>query len=52
MTYISLSIDLANILNTISWICIILLLMAWADTMGNHILFVGQCDLYFMVQWF
>ena len=35
---------------TISWICIILGKMVWADTVSHLILTVGQCDLYFMVQ--
>ena len=32
----------SHICNTISWICIILELMVWADTMSDCILIVGS----------
>ena len=41
---------LLNIFNTTSWICIILGILVQYDTIDDLIIFVGDYDLYFMVQ--
>ena len=45
MTYISCASDFAQE-------CITLWILVQFDTVNDLILFVGQCDLYFMVQLF
>ena len=39
---------LSNISKTSLWICIILGIKVWGDSMNDLILDEGQCDLYFM----
>ena len=46
------SVILLNISNPIWCIYIILQVLVQYDTMGDFILLLGQCDLYFMVHWF
>ena len=46
------SVILLNSSNTIWWIYIILWILVQYDTMSELIVLIGQCDLYFMVQWY
>ena len=46
------SVILPYILNTICWINVIPGILLPCDPMNDHLLYLGHCDLYFMVQWF
>ena len=46
------SVILPYILNTICWINVTPRILLPCDPMNDHLLYLGQCDLYFMVQWF
>ena len=46
------SVILPNILNTICWINVTPGILLPCDAMNDHLLYLGHCDLYFMVQWF
>ena len=52
VTYISWLSDLAYTSNTFKCKHIILGLIGLYETTDDLILFVGHCDLYFMVEWF
>ena len=43
---------LPYILNTICWINVTPGILLPCDPMNDHLLYLGHCDLYFMVQWF
>ena len=46
------SVILPYILNTICWINVTPGILVPCDPMNDHSLYLGHCDLYFMVQWF
>ena len=46
------SVILPYILNTICWINVTPGILLPCDPMNDHLLYLGHCDLYFMVQWF
>ena len=46
------SVILPYILNTICWINVTPGILVPCDPMNDHLLYLGHCDLYFMVQWF
>ena len=46
------SVILPYILNTICWINVTPGILVPCDPMNDHLLFLGHCDLYFMLQWF
>ena len=46
------SVILPDILNTICWINVTPGILLPCDPMNDHLLYLGHCDLYFMVQWF
>ena len=46
------SVILPSILNTICWINVTPGILLPCDPMYDHLLYLGHCDLYFMVQWF
>ena len=46
------SVILPYILNTICWINVTPGILPPCDPMNDHLLYLGHCDLYFMVQWF
>ena len=50
VTYISWFSDFAYILNTICWINVTPGILLPCDPMNDHLLYLGHCDLYFMVQ--
>ena len=41
-----------QILNTICWINVTPGILLSCDPMNDHLLYLGHCDLYFMLQWF
>ena len=46
------SVILPYILNTICWLNVTPGILVPCDPMNDHLLYLGHCDLYFMVQWF
>ena len=46
------SVILPCILNTICWINVTPGILVPCDPMNDHLLYLGHCDLYFMLQWF
>ena len=46
------SVILPYILNTICWLNVTPGILLPCDPMNDHLLYLGHCDLYFMVQWF
>ena len=46
------SVILPYILNTICWINVTPGILVPCDPMNDHLLYLGHCDLYFMLQWF
>ena len=46
------SVILPYILNTICWINVPPGILVPYDPMNDHLLYLGHCNLYFMVQWF
>ena len=46
------SVILSYILNTICWINVTPGIFLPCDPMNDHLLYLGHCDLYFMLQWF
>ena len=46
------SVILPYILNTICWINVTPGILLPCDPMNDHLLYLGHCDLYFMLQWF
>ena len=51
-TFIHGRVILPNISSTVQWINIKPGIIAKSDIMNDLILFIGHCDLYFMVQHF
>ena len=50
MTIFHGSVILPYILNTICWINVTPGILVPCDPMNDHLLYLGHCDLYFMVQ--
>ena len=50
LTFIHGSVILPYISNTVSWINILPGIVDQSDTVNDLILFIGHCDLQFMVQ--